>query len=53
MFVNKVETNSNISYSITDIDEKDLQCIFNSLTVAHLPDKQYLAALIQDIKQFI
>lgn len=53
MFVNKVEINGNISYSITDIEEKDLHCIFNSLTGGHLPDKQYLATLIKDIKQFI
>ena len=53
MSIKKTESETGKKYSISDIDEHDLKCIYNSLTVAHLPDKQYLASLIKDIKQFL
>lgn len=50
MSINKNESESGINFTISDISKRDLQSIYNSLTVAHLPDKQFLARLINDIK---
>lgn len=53
MSIKKIEENDNISYTIIDIDKDELECLFNALNTAHLPEKRYLGDLTKEIKQFL
>lgn len=50
----EVKTSENeTSFTITGIDEQGLNCLYNALLSANLPDKRYLGELTKEIKQFL
>lgn len=54
MSIIKVEASENdTNFTITGIDEFGLNCLYNALLSANLPEKRYLVDLTKEIKQFL